>query len=517
MRRKRIWIICIVLLGLLPLACKESDGYEAPRSAPAPTEAPTAAPTEQDDEVQFSAPEITDRPRATFMHVDAPTDGQTLMNLIVGERTVEIVEIDRGMLSNADIAMLLKRFPEITFRYEVQIGYDFILPDTEFLSLEDGSVEEILSAAPCLPKLKRVEIGACTPDVIRKAEETLPGVQLGYRVSLYGQTLEPSADTLDLSAVAAPDPAELTAALPYLPALSTVLLGERNGADVVKAFREADPSLDYVCSYTFEYLGITLTDETETLDLSGKRIPDVGELRKAIADMPKLRRVEMIDCIPDDRTMGELCDAFPDVKFVWEIDLGYWGKLRTDATAYAVRYGKRSADRDKNRLTSEQAQYIRYCTDLVALDLEHQKLTDISFLRPLKKLRVLILSDNYISDIGVLKELPALEYVELFMNRISDLSPLAELEHLEDLNICSNRISNFSPLYGIKTLRRLWYAHNDPPRSVHARLAEELPDCVLNHVNAGTGGGWRCVGNGKERSEREKWKDAFFEGAPRYE
>lgn len=251
------------------------------------------------------------------------------------------------------------------------------------------------------------------------------------------------------------------------------------------------------------------------LNLSGTKIADPESLKRIIALLPELDRVEMIGCGLDNAASAELCDAFPGIRFIWEIDLGYWGKLRTDATAFSTRYS-RSETADKNRMTSEKAQYIRYCTDLVALDLGHQKLDDISFLRPLKKLRVLILADNYISDIGVLSELTELEYIELFMNRITDLSPLAGLTHLCDLNVCSNRISDFRPVCSIQTLQRFWYAANKAGKKDREMLEQALPDCVLNHKDTGTDGGWRYM-KGKERSEREKWKNAFFEGAPRFE
>ncbi len=523
MKQKRIWIICILLLGALLVACGLDDANGEPVSETAATAAPTAvstpAPAEQDDEVAVIAtPVPTEPPKTTSLHVETPTDGQTLADRIAAERTIETVEIDRGMLSNDDIAMLLKRFPNVKFLYEVQIGYDYILPDAESLTLEDGTVSEILSAAKCLPNLRLLDIGACTPEELAEAKAAIRDAELCYAVRLFGQTVDRDAETLDLTALDSLDAEALAAALPYLPMLRTVELGERNDPEAMQAFINAFPSLE--CRYTcrFDYLGMTLTDDIETLDLSGKKITDTEELKRTIERLPKLRRVEMIGCGQNDAAMAALCDAYPNVRFIWEIDLGFWGKLRTDATAFSTRYGRKSETLDRNRLTSEKAQYIRYCTDLVALDLGHQKLTDITFLRPLKKLRVLILADNYISDIGVLAQFSELEYIELFMNRISDLSPLSGLEHLQDLNICSNKISDFSPLYGIKTLGRLWYANNKFTKSVHAKLKEELPDCVLNHSDAGTDGGWRYVGNGKkEKSEREQWKNAFFEGAPRYE
>ena len=44
--------------------------------------------------------------------------------------------------------------------------------------------------------------------------------------------------------------------------------------------------------------------------------------------LPNLKKVDMVDCGLDDETMGGLVKAFPDTKFIWEVDLGFWGKLR---------------------------------------------------------------------------------------------------------------------------------------------------------------------------------------------
>ena len=228
----------------------------------------------------------------------------------------------------------------------------------------------------------------------------------------------------------------------------------------------------------------------------------------------------MIDCGLDNATMAGICDAHPEIRFIWEIDLGYWGKLRTDATAFSTRSNKtpiQVQNKLKSAKETDRVQYIRYCTDLVALDLGHQSLTDISFVRPLKKLRVLILADNYVSDISVLAELSELEYLELFMNRVSDLSPLANLPKLRDLNIRANKVSDFRPLCSIKTLERVWYAANDYKSSDHKMLEEALPNCILNHTSKdATSEGWRFDEKGN-KVESYKWMLAFFEGAPRYD
>ncbi len=505
--KRMVFLICILSACLLlPLACGGEDGtqaYSGTETVETLTQSPTQAPTPTPEPVRF-------------LHVQEPTDAQTLMNRIMESDMLEEVEIDPGMMRNADIAAVMRMFPGVTFRYQVGLGGEFLPPDVKTLSTGTVPLEEIVDALPCLTALETVELGARTPEELDRIAAQLPGIGLSYRVRIYGREVDRDAETLDLSDLETLAPDELAAALPYLDALRTVSLGTRDDAEAAEAFKTAVPSVE--CSYVLQFvcLGRTLTSDMETLDLSQTKITDPDELKRAIEKLPKLTRVEMIDCGLDDETMAGLCDAFSNVRFIWEIDLGYWGKLRTDATAFSTRY-QRSEAADKHRMTSEQVQYIRYCTDLIALDLGHQKLTDITFLRPLKKLRVLILADNYISEIGVLAELSELEYIELFMNRITDLSPLENLAYLHDLNVCSNKISDFKPVCAIKTLERFWYAKNNATSKDHKMLQEALPDCVLNHTDTGTDGGWRFSDkNKKERSEREKWKNAFFEGAPRY-
>ena len=500
MKRYFVLLICIcVLLGFAALGCQEEIETALPEETTAPTPSPEPV---------------------TVLYIDAPADCSELIEEIRQIETVETVEIADGMQNNAEIGQLIESLPEVTFHYAVQIGDAFVSPDTETLSAEDTSIREIAGALPLFHHVTSVSLGARTPEEISEAQMLMPSVDLDYSVRIYGREVERDAETLHLSDLATLDPAPLSAALPYLPALKTVVLGLREDASEVLAFCSANPSIAYDYEYRFTYLGQTLSNKTETLDLSHMQIDDLNGLREAIAMMPDITRIEMIGCGIDDETMGGLQEEYPGIKFVWEIDLGYWGKLRTDATAFSTRSNK-TPIQVKNKLKSEKAtdkvQKIRYCTDLVALDLGHQSLTDLSFLKPLKKLRVLILADNYISDIGVIGELPELEYIELFMNRITDLSPLANLQHLRDLNICSNRVADFTPICSIRTLERLWYARNDYTKEDHEMLRNALPDCVFNYtVRDATGDGWR-YDKEKHRVDSYAWMIEFFTGAPRYE
>ena len=67
---------------------------------------------------------------------------------------------------------------------------------------------------------------------------------------------------------------------------------------------------------------------------------------------------------------------------------------------------------------------LKYCKNLMALDVGHNIIRDVSFLYDLPKLRVLILACNCITDITPVGSLKDLEYLEIFWNQIGDISPL---------------------------------------------------------------------------------------------
>ena len=327
-------------------------------------------------------------------------------------------------------------------------------------------------------------------------------------VWIFGREIACDTETLDLSDTESPSPDELSAALPYLKNLKAVALGERD-PELAASFRAAFPDLDITAQYRFTYLGKKLDESTEELNLSRTKIADAEKLRRVLTWLPKLKHTELSGCGLPNETLAALRDEFPEKGIVWTVYLGYWGPLRTDATAFTTRSSKRP-DEIKYRLTTGSASPIQYCTELVALDLGHQQIEDISCFKSLTKLQVLILADNQITDISALASMPDLIYVELFMNRISDLSPLSGLKNLKDLNICANRVKDLSPLAPLSSLERLWCARNPfTPEDCDA-LRAQLPDCDVNSTaEDDTLDGWRT-------HERYFWMRAFFENSPRY-
>lgn len=181
------------------------------------------------------------------------------------------------------------------------------------------------------------------------------------------------------------------------------------------------------------------------------------------------------------------------MEFGWTMYVGDH-LVRTDVTAFSTQHTYQSKFH-----TSKTFSVLKYCHNLVALDIGHNEVSDLSFLEDLPQLKVLILAANNITDITPLAKLENLEYLELFLNHISDLTPLEGLTHLRDLNLCYNSITDWSPLENMPWLERLWlnysgkYARIDPvPAEVIAQLKEKLPNTEINTTAAhSTADGWR--------------------------
>ena len=246
---------------------------------------------------------------------------------------------------------------------------------------------------------------------------------------------------------------------------------------------------------TFEWqvdvLGQKVNYDTTELDLSQSKIEDLETFTNALKLLPYLTYLDMSNCNLTNEQLGNLREQFPQTKIVWIIRMGKWS-LRTDAIAFSVWI----TDFRYVRLKSPDIEVLKYCTDLRALDLGHQALTDISVIGEyLPDLRVLILADNQISDISPIAKLKHLHYLELFMNKITDLSPLVENKELVDLNLGHiYTLADISPLLNndFPLLERLWVMACRIPQRDLQKTREKYTNVKIVTVGSGsTGSGWR--------------------------
>ena len=249
------------------------------------------------------------------------------------------------------------------------------------------------------------------------------------------------------------------------------------------------------------------TDITE-LDLSGKKISEaeLPELKEVAAKLPNLQKIVLCDCGLSNETLANLQNEL-GIRVVWRVKLGTKWSLRTDAVAFSVLI----MDYSHVRMTSADLEVLKYCPDLLALDLGHQAITDLSKIAEyLPNLRLLILADNQISDISPLANLHQLHYLELFVNQITDLSPLSVLKELVDVNISYNPISDISPLLNAPMMQRVWLEHTNVSEGSVNQLCKTYPEAKI--VNIGTGSvdqGWRW-GNARYEQMMKMWYGNFY-------
>lgn len=239
--------------------------------------------------------------------------------------------------------------------------------------------------------------------------------------------------------------------------------------------------------YPVEVAGRTVLSTTRELDISGTDLKNF-DLGAVIDAMPYLQKVTMINCGLDNAGYAALQDAYPYVRMIWEIKLTK-RTLRTDAVGFSTLI----ANESDGRLNDAECYYLKYCTDLVALDLGHNYLHDISFLEYMPNLKIFIIVDSGgLRDLSPLKNCPKLEYLEFFVNRVSDLSFLQYTPHIRELNISYNPIYSNEYLKNLPELEKLWCEATGIPAAQINELRAIYPNATI--VNVGSGSvdqGWR--------------------------
>ena len=240
------------------------------------------------------------------------------------------------------------------------------------------------------------------------------------------------------------------------------------------------------------YRSFTADRDAEVIDLGNVTVKSAEGFIEYLRQFPHLKQADLYATPLSPETIDALTEAFPQVKFGMIMRIGDH-LVRTDATAFSTLHGNRSRHHDE-----DDFRYLKYCTNLLALDIGHNSVRDVSFLYDLPDLKVLILACNEITDITPVGSLHQLEYLELFKNDIRDLSCLEACTKLIDLNVCFNHIEDLTPIAKLPRLERLWvfnsnnWSDADPVDGQQlALLKQALPQCHIDSTSYSTLGGWR--------------------------
>lgn len=402
----------------------------------------------------------------------------------------EELDLRQIELTTDELRALFDKYPDKRFAYRVPLLGGRYAPDTQTLDLREKAVDVpvIEDALMLLPQVTEIDLrGVPAPaSAVSELIETFPDIYFKFSCDVPQAAMT----TEDTSVRVTGDYDALTAYvdfIDYMPHLQSVDASDieltPDQVDEVQTHKNGKKVL-----YGITVFGQKVRSDVTELNLDGVNVGSVEAVEACIARLPNLTKISLLDSGLSQDQCGELFDAHPEIKFVFWITFGHY-KIRTDVTAFSTQLG----DGNRYGYNDRTFEPIRYCTDLMMLDLGHNGITSLENFKGLTKLKVLILADNKITNIDPIVNFPDLEFCELFLNDITDMSPLTGLTKLMDLNIFYNPVgSNYEVLKEMTWLDRLWCGGCRLSSAQIRDLRTALPHTKINTEGRGsTGKGWR--------------------------
>lgn len=407
--------------------------------------------------------EVVDLTNSSFADLSDLYGCKSLQKVILGDR----------VLTAQECIAFYRHLPEAHLVCKVDIAGNIYPSETTELKLEgaDEATQKLLTA---LGRLERLDLTECevSDDAFKELSEGLPHCRIVARVTLGETEYTTDAEYVTLTDSLSEKDVERLA---FFKNLKVIDARKCDTPQLLNGFLAAHP--DVRLNQPITLLGREFGTEDEIVDLRGKNytLNQVMEaLNEALPKMHSLKKIDMCGCGLSDAEMEKLCAAYPDIKFVWMIHFVKW-YVRTDAVIFSTLNSI-----GKSVYTQyDYAPLLKYCNDLVALDLGHSRITDISGVASMKKLRAVILTDNKVTDISAFAELKDLEFIEMnATNKIKSLEPLRALQNLRFINIwASNEATDLSPLYNHEKLEIAIF-HKTVPEDERNRFIRSNPNCA---------------------------------------
>lgn len=392
------------------------------------------------------------------------------------------------------LAELETAYPDVEVIWNVHLGgkvWDRETEEVDLRGLEAGYEEVMDTLGYFIPGREiRLDEGL-TEEEREKIAAAFPDHRFSWGVELLGKTYSSGSKKLTFAGEKV-DPAALIAAADQFARVEELDL-QGCGLTVMElaALQDAYPNAKIRAEITL--CGLELTTDEEEIDLSGIKMDSTEEIEAAVKLMPNLKKVIMSDCGFSDEEMDALNKRHEDVLFVWTVHFSVYS-LRTDAVGFCAS-DVPELGYIAPKLTNKELEPLKYCTELVSLDLGHMRYTDLSFLENMYKLEYLILVDAMYTDISVLSQMKNLKYLELFKNEIQDLSPLLECKNLKHLNIGYTTGFDADVLKQMTWLERLWFPGHRLDAEEKQAIIDALPGVEVYmkdwDPDGSTGGGWR--------------------------
>ena len=446
-----------------------------------------------------------------------PFQGGTLANDVTEVTVTSLSEKDIEMLAYAEdlktvhaencrdydqLARLCSLRPEVDVRYSVHFSAESYDSGVE-LVMFSSVTEEDIHLLEYLEQLKTVAIqpGSHDAKTVEALRGTVHNMGLEFGVVLGGELYPDTQQSLHVSDITG----EELELLPYLSGMKELVLKDPK-AEPEKVFALGSQLTGVTVSWEVT-LGDQIYDaKTTAVDLTMAEITDLSEVEQKLAYLPDLESVTFGVCGVDEASWGNSkskLTASPienedmaayrdrvreDYRVVWTVRLGPSIALRTDADNFMPNHF------GVGQLPDSYAYNLRYCEEMVCLDVGHMTLTDISFVEYMPNLKYLILAWTEVKYIEPIRTCKNLVFLELDNSTVRDISPLVDCTALEDLNL-GRTYCSVEPILGMTWLKNVYMIRRGSAGVVGQALPDTRVVTSADETAATVGYGWRRLPN----------------------
>ena len=367
---------------------------------------------------------------------------------ILGQlRQLQQLDVTDTGMTTEQYEYLQALLPQCSINWSVPFQGSYLSLDTtevSFTTLSEADITQLMY----LKQLRVADANGCHDyEALLTLKQQKPDTVVRHTVMLSGTEYPLNVSKLDIVDGEAD---EISRVLPHLTKLREVTFsGVLPDNEIIAKWKADFPATTFI--WSFEVCGVAATSLDTELYLNEIPMESVAEVENALKYFYDLKWVEMCDCGIPSEEMDALWKRHPETRFVWTVYVGR-AKLRTDVKVFMPwKFGYRTSQ-FHDGLTAE----LKYCVDIMCMDLGHMGVSDLSFLNYMPNMKYLIIAETYCKDFSFLANLKELVYLEMFITAIDDVEILTGLTKLEDLNLSYCYPHDYSPLAEMTWLKKLW-------------------------------------------------------------
>lgn len=418
--------LTLFLISVTAAACGKKTAQEQP-AAPE-TKAPVTAEAQTEEAFELTLDGVSYPQNAAELRASSISE-EALENL---PRMTALKQVTVTEGSGENLEELRTYCDEKGIAFQIEAAGQTITDETAELTLPNVTENQVqmLGLMPNLKSLHFPEPEA-PAEVLLGLRTKLPETAVTWEKTVLGMTFSHDAVEIDLT--------------PVIALAEGQALGDKTAYDYGLEFRTMGTQEEprKTAKILPAYPIVSKWEETEQL---------IAEVEAAMPYFPDAEKVLMCGAMMDDEAMAQFREAHrEEYKVVWSVACGDMA-VRTDATFFMpTKYYV-----EQGAFSDLYAYNLRYCEDMVSIDLGHMNVTELDFVEYMPNLKYLVLTLSPVKDLTPLSACKNLVFLEMdWCDRVEDYSPLAECTALEDLNI-GETFGDITPVLEMTWLKNLW-------------------------------------------------------------